>query len=109
MIYNNSIELGDNTLKYLDEIVFNINGRTYEYIVMLDHLKNRNVFQNNVALLSKIDFINTNKFFRIHYGYPVNSEYSIHCGCWPEYNINDYGAITRLVKALFKICEKYTK
>lgn len=86
-------------LNFEDIIVFTINKEKIEYEVDANYLHNRiysNEYIFKILKLNKIEFTET------HYGYnkrrrTINDEY------WPEYKNNDYEAITRVVKELYKI------
>lgn len=85
-------------LKENDKVYFTVDHEVHQYIVgttFLNHTTRRNdgIFdalkmtrEENLALASN------------HYGYRADQ------GDWPEYKSNDFAAATRLVKALYDLC-----
>lgn len=101
MIYNNLNELRDNTLQEDDFVFFNIDDIKLKYIVYDNHLAiygcgiNEKIF--TILKLDKKVFCDT------HYGY-----YN-YGGDWPTCKINDYAALTRVVRALYQEIDKREK
>lgn len=91
--YCNLNELGNNILKLKD-------------IVMLKNIKHivEETFLCPIGEENDIIFkelgINKRDFCKEHYGYDAPT------GIWPSCENGDYAALTRVVKALFKIIEK---
>jgi len=94
-------------LELNDIVVFYFKEDIIEYIVKEDYL-NCKFYKNDEIF--EILKINKNKIAKKTYNYKTDIENK---GFWPESKINDYLALTRLVKELYRIIEerkpKYTK
>lgn len=91
--YRNLKELGDAILQYDDKVIL----ADLEYIVYPEYLSCPH--SANEAIFTRLN-LNKHTFCDKHYGYRSEE------GGWPECNPGDYEALTRVVKALFKIIEK---
>lgn len=81
-----------------DRVIFYYKGITVEYVVQDSFLVLDNFGHNEkIFELLRINPIN---FTREHYGYEPR------IGNWPSCKPEDYNALTRVVKALFKEIEK---
>ena len=98
-------ELNKRKCLELDDIViFTVNEETIEYTVTNCYLHN---YRNHNFRIFRILELDKSKLAVKTYGYKIDT------GFWPESKINDYPALTRLVKELYTIIEereiKYTK
>ncbi len=91
--YNSLSSLGENTLKQADTV--QLMGITYQ--VTTNYLNNPS--DRNDKIFDILNIKDKYTFCSYHYGYQVS------IGSWPEYKNDDFSAVTRLVKALFKIIE----
>lgn len=104
MKYTSYNQLKGKEVCNFDSIIFNIKGEEYRYCVTHAYLSNLIDFNDKIFKNLKIDKW---EFCKDIYGYiPTNySSYNIDRS-FPESKYNDYGALTRVTLALFKICEK---
>lgn len=92
--YRNLKELGDNILKNYDIVYL----KEEEYIVSVTCLNSKDN-RDNDGIFNKLG-LNKYEFCSKYYGYEVK------VGSWPVFNVDDYKAATRVVKALFEIIEE---
>lgn len=102
-IYKNSEELKGNTLKYGDIIIFNINNKIFNYTCHHSYLGEE--YMKNNLVFKELQIINESSYITKHYGYNTVYNNNLH-NYWPVCNNYDYEALTRLVIALFELCEK---
>ncbi len=111
MIITNLKELKEREiLQKEDVIIFIIEEEKIEYTVYLNHLWNNRLDKKGNRDNNKIFNIlkvNKNEMVKETYGYdPIN--YGDSNRYFSEYKISDFLAITRLVKKLYEIVEKYS-
>jgi hypothetical protein len=95
-------------LKYGDIVIFSVNKQILKYKVKNNFLSNyefnKELYNSEIFKVLEID---KKEITGKAYGYKIDS------GDWPTSKINDYSALTRLVKKLYTIIEeketKYTK
>ena len=94
--YNNYKELSGHTLCGGDRVNFTVENRTYNYIVHSEFLSNNMGDNSRIFDVLKLD--------REEKYYLASEEYGYHTknGDWPNHNVNDFEASTRLVLALYK-------
>lgn len=108
MEYTSYNQLKGKEVCNFDSIIFNIKGKEYRYYVTHTHLSN--VVDFNDEIFKNLE-INKWEFCKDIYGY-IPTNYSsnnidiFRNRSFPESQYNDYGALTRVTLALFKICEK---
>lgn len=104
MKYTSYNQLKGKEVCNFDFIIFNIKGKEYRYYVTHAYLSNLVDFNDEIFKNLKI---NKWEFCKDIYSYiPTNySSYNIDRS-FPESKYDDYGALTRVTLALFKICEK---
>ncbi len=96
-------ELNKRKCLELDDIVkFTINEKIIEYTVQIDYLLNNNINYDNDEVFKVLD-LDKNKIAEKMYGYNRT------IGNWPVTNLDDYPALTRLVKELYFIIEEKDK
>ena len=101
------------TLEWADKIIFTVNEQIIEYKVysfnlQKDRLSNGEIDNDRIFKILNLD---RKEISEKTYGY--ESKDNSNNGWWPESNNDDYFALTRLVKELYKIIEErkpvYTK
>ncbi len=97
-------ELGERKVLQLDDIViFTIKKEILKYYVYSNFLNHDN-HNNRIFDILELNKNDKNKLAEKIYGY------KIYGGDWPESKENDFPALTRLVKELYRIIEPtYTK
>ncbi len=97
-------------LKTRDIVEFIVEKQVIKYFVCLSCLSNRdNLSYSYIFDILKID---KNKLARKAYRYNNYIGHSLKNSCWPVSKMDDYPALTRLVKELYLIIERepvYTK
>ena len=87
-------------LEFGDIVIFTVNKEILKYTVYQYFLSLDKIYNDTIFKLLKIDKY---EIAEKTYGYKVN-------GSWPNSKSNDYPALTRLVKELYRIIEPtYTK
>lgn len=89
------------TLKYNDEVIFTIKDRDFYYKVANDYLISSRETNDVIFTALKLTEEDKDDFCSKHYGYPCNKS-----GTWPNCELDDYGALTRVVEALQELCSK---
>ena len=81
-----------------DNVFFKVGDETFEYTVSDCFLNHRR--GDNDAIFTALGLDKTDKIDLAsdNYGYDANN------GDWPEYRSTDFAAATRLIKALYDLC-----
>lgn len=108
--YSHSSELEDKVLKLNDIVEFHLYNIIIRYrcdTCFLDNMTSN----DNSEIFKQLDLIDVNKFVTDKYGYNSSTVCKFYTDgyAWPESEYHDYEALTRLVIALFKLCEKVNK
>lgn len=88
-------------LDHGDKVSFKVGDKVHEYtvsITFLNHETARNEVVFNALGMTREQRL---AIASQHYGYRADQ------GDWPEYKSNDYAAATRLVKAVYDLCNIY--
>jgi len=97
--FKSSAELINSELNYEDEIIFSVNGKTFNYRVRMNHCNgiketfNKDIFTELGILETKYEIASN------CYGYLTED------GLWPVCTSNDYQALKNLILHLFALCE----
>lgn len=88
-------------LKENDKIYFTVDDEVHQYIVQASFLNHTSM--GNDAIFDALEIGREQKLELAsqHYGYRSDQ------GDWPEYRGGDFAAATRLVKALYDLCNIY--
>lgn len=85
-------------LKENDKIYFIVDGEVHQYIVQATFLNHTTRWNDGIFDALKLEKEEKLALASEHYGYKVYQ------GDWPDYKPGDYAAATRLVKALYDLC-----
>lgn len=106
MNINNLKELEERkTLEMNDTVYFTVGEETIEYVVRGVYLLNSSSdnFNNRIFEILERD---KEKIAEKAYGYPPTNLSGNTSNLWPQTKDDDYSALTRLVKELYKIIEE---
>lgn len=93
-------------LKIDDEIYFTTKNKTFRYQIWDCHVINKNDTDNNAIFkYLRLDREETKKLAEKNYGYNIKREnmYNLSSSDWPEFEENDFRAIERLIREIYKL------